>query len=446
MTKKIPLFLRLLILLLVIAITALTTYHITDDRNDKELRRLRLLQAEELAELEKKYQAQGFDMELLLALDRLYAQNSLTDAEKNSMTEHLLHAYATATGDVYAGYYSAEDYLALVEERNSRFVGIGVLVFSEKRNDGLLVVSVFPDSPAAECGLMPGDVILSADGLSFGALTPEEAFERLKGASDTPLTITYLRDDKTAELTLTRRTVTELTVTAKMLQNDIAYVRISSFSAVTPTQLANAVTAMRENGAESFVFDLRGNPGGLVASLAECLGALLPDGPIVHIEYPKNPQNNYTYRTENGTLFKQRADGTDEVRTDTDMADSLSLPSAVLIDEGTASAGELFAAALRDYASKSLCTARIFGVTSVGKGTVQATYRVAGGRAFKFSVATYNPPYSANYNGIGVLPHEVVPLPPSLQGTPPELLSEEDDTQLKAATTWLTALQSAHSA
>lgn len=432
--KTIGIFLLLLAVLL--TFSSLTVYQIVRRDTDRELRRLRLAQAEELASLEEAYGAKTFDLDFLLSLDRLYAANSLSDADKDALTDILVRAYVEGLGDKYAAYYDPDDYTAILEEQSSRFVGIGVTVFSDTFNGGLVVLDVYPDSPADEAGIIVGDILSSADGISFEGLTKDEAADLVKGEEGTSVTLSYWRGNDIRTVTLTRRSVTEQTVTAEMLDG-VGYVHIRHFTKATPTQLAASVDTLVEAGARAFIFDLRDNPGGLVTSIAECLGFLLPDGPIIHVEYQKNSAGNYRYETENGALFRIGAGTRDEVATDCDMARGLSYPVALLVNRNTASAGEVFAAAFRDYAARGEVSARLFGERTYGKGTVQATYRLNGGAAFKFSVATYLPPYSENYDGVGITPDVTVPLAPEFVGTPVELLNAADDAQLQAAFSWL---------
>ena len=430
-----------LILTVVAVLTGLTVYRFAKKDFDHQMRLLREAQAEELASLEESLTAKTFDLDPLLALDRLYSSHSLSDADKDALTEYLLYAYASGVGDPYSLYMSADDYTAYLERQSSRFVGIGVSVSAEmtqtEQGDGLTVLTVYRDSPAAEGGLLAGDVLLSADGIGFSGKSQQEAAALVRGEEGSSVFLTYLRNGQLSSLTLTRRSVTEDTVRFEMLPNGIAYIVINRFSSATAEQLEEAVKACSDENAQAFVFDVRNNPGGLVSSSAECLGFLLPDGDLIHVNYRKTKENDYTYRTKDGTLLRTTKSGEDAVTTATEMAHALSCPVAVLINENTASAGELFAAALRDYRDRNLLNARLFGEKTFGKGTVQATYRMAGGGAFKLSVATYKPPYGECFDGVGITPDQTVSLPEEYYKNPILSIPREKDTQLQAAVDWL---------
>lgn len=434
----------LLILTVASVLTGLTVYRFAKKNFDEEMRRMRLRQAEEMASLEEALSAKTFDLDLLLALDRLYAANSLTDAEKDALTESLLHAYASGTGDDYSIYMSADDYTAHLEKQSSRFVGIGLSVSADlaktEHGHGLSVLTVYRDSPAKEGGILPGDILLSADGISFEGKTQEEAASLVRGEEGSTVSLTYLRNGQISSVTLIRRAVTEDTVRSKMLCDGIAYILINRFSSATAKQLASALESCLQSGARAVIFDVRNNPGGLVSAVAECLGYLLPDGDLVHVNYAKKTESNYTYHVKEGRLLRKTETSEDAIGTQTDMAHALSLPTAVLTNENTASAGEIFAAALRDYRDQNLIRARLFGEKTYGKGTVQATHRLPNGGAFKLTVATYKPPYSDGFDAIGITPDQCVSLPDAYRQTPIELIPQNADTQLLSAVAWLETL------
>lgn len=393
------------------------------------------------ASYEEEREGALFDLDLLLQVDKIARENALTPPEKEALTEALLTAYAQAFGDKNTLYYSAEQYLSVTEEQNGSFVGIGVSVRAldetHATNGKLLVLSVFDGSPAAEIGILPGDVLTAADGVSFEGMTAAEAAKLVKGEAGTSVTLTAERNGERLSFTAVRRTVTETCVYSRMMENGIAYIRITDFTRVTAAQFASAMKATED--AKGIVFDLRSNPGGYVTSLVDCLSALLPNGPILHVNYAKESAS-YHYEKKDGELLYVHSDGTyDLKKTECDASGSLTRPCAVLIDRHTASAGEAFAAALRDYTEKGALNARLFGETSYGKGSVQITYKLENNAAFRLTVATYDPPYGENYHGVGVAPNEFVALHSGYEGALPETIPSDKDAPLAAALEWLSA-------
>lgn len=428
---------------LILIAAVFLTYFITKEWHTRRAADIRREASEALESLKASYEEERegtlFDLEILLQVDKIARENALTPPEKEALTEALIKAYAEAFGDKSTLYYTAEKYLSVTEEKNGTFVGIGVSVRAQNEDDAtngkLLVLSVFRDSPAEEIGILPGDVLTHANGVSFEGMTAAEAAKTVKGEAGTFVTLSVLRGDEVLSFTAERREVTETCVSCRMTDDGIAYIRLTDFTRVTASQFGAALEEARD--ATGIVFDLRGNPGGYVTSLVDCLSALLPDGPMMHVNYGKESKS-YRYEKKNGSLLYVHADGTYDIKeTECDASTVLTRPCAVLIDRHTASAGEAFAAALRDYTEKGMINARLFGETSYGKGSVQITYKLKNGGAFRVTVAKYDPPYGNNYHGVGVVPNEHVPLPSEYEGALPETVPSELDAPLAAALYWL---------
>ena len=438
------------LLLLALALSAMLTFYLVKAHSAARERALRLEAASALdsmqnaldsmkAELEQKPEDPQFDLDLLLQIDRIARENALTSAERDALTDALLSAYASSLNDAHTLYYTAEEYLSVTAQQNGSFVGIGVSVSASDPENGengcLTVLSVYPDSPAEEIGIRVGDMLIAAEGVSFFGMSAAEAVSLILGEEGTSVTLTLLRDETEITVTATRRTVKEIAVTGKWLTDGIAYVRILDFSRVTAEQMHGTLTRFAD--ADGFIFDLRGNPGGFLTALVDCLAPILPDGPFIHVNQKKEGAS-YHYEEKDGALCLVHEDGTyDYVQTVCNATASITAPCAVLIDEHSASAAEAFAAAVRDYAAKGMIRARLFGTTSYGKGTVQVTYKLANGGAFRLSIATYDPPFGANYHGVGIIPDETVFLREGLAGTLPEAIPEGEDAPLERASEWL---------
>jgi carboxyl-terminal processing protease len=223
-----------------------------------------------------------------------------------------------------------------------------------------------------------------------------------------------LRGEESFSLDLTLRKIESYSVSWRMLSEDesIGYIKIEEFNAKTAAQFKHAYDSALAAGAEKLIFDLRDNPGGEINSIADVLDYLLADGgPIAHCRY----RENSPLASESESFYADDGHAAD-------------LPMAVLCNKNTASAGELFTAALRDYN-----VATIVGEVTYGKGTMQNIFALPDGTAFTVSVARYDPPYGENYEGVGVIPHISVSLPEDAIKTGSFLLNEAEDTQLQAA-------------
>ncbi len=300
-----------------------------------------------------------------------------------ALTGAMLSCYQAAVGDQYAVYLDEEEYADYTQDYNAEYVGIGVYLSYDRMNDTALILSVFENSPALEAGLLPGDYIVAVDDVDVKDAGYYGILDLVSGEAGSTVKITVERNGQRFSKSMVRRSVTSTSVTYRKLAQDatIGYIKIEKFDAKTAEQFQTAVDALLADGVRGFVFDLRNNPGGELNSIVSVLDYLLPDGQaLVHFRY--SAQSGYpttTYMAEDGH--------------------TVNLPMVILCNEYTASAGELFTSAMRDYEA-----ATVVGVTTYGKGTAQGVIEFHDGTAFTVSVARYDPPFGENYEGVGIVP------------------------------------------
>lgn len=341
----------------------------------------------------------SFDWERLNEVEELIATEFLWDApDREALTNALLDAYIAALGDSYAAYYDAEEYAAYLTQRSGSFVGIGIRITNDE-DGAVLIDAVYKDSPAEGGGLLAGDRIVAVDGYTLS-----DGFDALSGAltgeEGTAVSLTVERGGERLTLTLVRAKVTLPTV-SYTLAGEVGTVVISGFDGGTFGQFKEAVDFLTESGATSLIFDLRGNPGGQVSAVCRMLCYLLPTGSdLTRISFADG-EDDYTIRDGGDCRqYVYAADGrVKTVETFSDGAHQVDLPFTVLVDEKTASAAELFAAALRDN-----CGSEIVGTVTRGKGCVQKIYELSAGCGVKFTISLYSPPVSENFHGVGIVP------------------------------------------
>lgn len=317
----------------------------------------------------------GIDFDKLLEVDAYVRANFIGTVDYEKAMQYMLDGYMYALGDKYSVYHTAEEMQALTDESNGDLVGIGVRVMMDDETGGIRILNVMHDSPALEAGLQVGDVIVKVGDLEVTADTYNTAVNDVAGEAGTELTVTILRNGETFERTLTRRLVRSEAVFLEMQENHTALIRIYEFTGNAADDFIAAMEEAQKAGATGYVFDVRNNPGGDLGVIVKILDYLLPEGPIVRI-----------------------VDASGEVvHTYTSDESEIQAPMVVLINENTASAAELFTSALLDY---DKCVT--VGQTTYGKGVMQNIITLPDGSGIRLTTHYYNPPYSENYNGVGI--------------------------------------------
>ncbi len=390
MSKKISIGTAVILMLLAVLVTFQLTFVALSNKYQSELNELTISQ----------------DMYAkLAAVDELYRTLYIGEIDEKTLTDNLIRGYVLGTGDKYAYYLDEEQFAEMMASNNAELQGIGIMVIYQ--NDMIEIISVMPDSPALDAGLEPGDIIAYVDGDSVAELGYTAAVNRLQGEAGTLAEFTVQRGDELIDYSIERGYVNEQSVMYHVYEPDptIGIVKILSFNLGTPEQFKSACEELIAGGVTKFVFDVRYNPGGDLESITEILDYLLPEGPLVRIV---------------------DADGNEDVRYSD--ASELDMPMCVLVNSSTASAAELFSSALQDYDK-----AELVGTVTYGKGTMQTIIRLADNTGIGISYRMYNPPYSDNYEGVGVQPDYVVEMDESVADKNIYKITDAEDTQLQKA-------------
>ncbi len=330
----------------------------------------------------------------------------LEEIDADQVENYLYKGAVAGLGDIYAAYYTKEEYQSMIDSTNGSYYGIGVEI-SQNMTTGIITISrIFEGSPAEEAGLLPGDVMYKIAGQEVTGEDLNKVVALIKGEEHTTVAVEVARDgeDDYLEFEVERRTIEVPTVESEMLENQIGYIAISSFDDVTTDQFITALDNLESQGMKALVVDLRNNGGGLVSSVCAILDRLLPEGLIVYTE------DKYGNREEEYS----------------DADHYFDKPLAVLVNGNSASASEIFAGAIKDYGIGTLV-----GTTTYGKGIVQKIYPLSDGTAVKLTVSKYYTPNGNNIHGTGIEPDVVVELDKRLQNTVE--VPREEDNQLQAA-------------
>lgn len=337
----------------------------------------------------------------LAFLERYYDVTDLSD--KDAVTDAMINAYVDSLGDRYSVYRTKDEYDSYSSGMSGNYVGIGVVV--TKDEDGLILInSVTAEGSANEAGIKSGDRITSVDGIPVIERGYNDSVDAIAGEEGTTVTLIVNRDGEDISFTLTRRRLVESSVTYS-LEDGIGYIRIASFKHNTDEQFIEAINYMEKNGARGIIYDLRNNTGGYLSSVLNALDYIAPKGTTL-----ASFSNDY----DDPVLSKS--------------SHSYLLPSVVLCNGMTASAGELFTAGIRDLADMGHLEAVLVGTKTFGKGIMQTTYTLSDGSTITMTVAYYMPPSGKNYHGTGITPDKVIEH------------SGDSDVQLAAAMTEIQAL------
>ena len=333
------------------------------------------------------------------------------DLTEDDISRAVVAAYVELTGDLYARYYTAAEYEELNKENVGNNQGIGITITENTDHDCIEIISVLPNTPAEKAGLLVGDLIVQV-GIGEKAekvseLGYEIALTKMRGESGTAMEIGIVRDgdfENIIEFTIIREPFTAESVTYAVSAEDssVGIVKILNFDLTTPTQFKAAMEDLISKKCTSFVYDVRNNPGGDLASISAVLALFLNEGDTIVITEDRqgNTETDVCKPVRYGGDYSSCNIVKEEI------GKYRSYPSAVLINENTASAAELFTGTLKSYGLST-----IVGVTTYGKGCMQSIIPLSNfgssySGALKMTTKYYRPYNMDNYHDIGITPTE----------------------------------------
>lgn len=329
---------------------------------------------------------------------------------ENALIDAALKGMASGTGDNYAYYYSAEEYAELQKQNEGSFVGIGILTVME--DDGAVrIVDVYANTPASEAGLLAGDQLIEINGVSYEGLDLSGFLDNMIAEEGAENSITVLRNGETLTFTIVPREVHTPSVSYRMLNDTVGYLRLTTFHGTCVEEAKTALKELQAQGMKSLVFDLRDNLGGSLYDALDIADLFLPKNRLI---------TSLRSRTDEEETFYTKTDGID-------------LPIVLLVNGYSASASELVAGAWKDYG-----TAYLIGTQTYGKGIVQSYFSIPETNGMlKITTEAYYTPNGICIHGIGITPDEVVELSEEAQRYSISVLPFELDTQLQAAIAYL---------
>lgn len=392
MNKKIPISLALAIAIVAMTITFCITMIVSMKRFDSTVTAV--------TEKETMY-------DKIAEVDKSVRDNYYGTIDDKLLYDTLGAGYLAGLGDKYAKYYTAAQYNAYLKTAAGKVMGIGVDVVKDATGYAR-VLTVYADSPAAEAGITVGSYITALDGVEVKALSNEAIRTLLQGEEGTVVKVSLLSADFTTESAqdLSRRAYRVPSVRCELL-NTTGYIRIRSFNEYTPSEFDAELQMLLTGGITGLVLDLRGNAGNDIENMVRVLDVLCPAAEVGNAVYKNGDTVSLGVTTDES---------------------SIQVPVVLITNSSTASAAELFCVTLRDVIS-----ARIVGVKTAGRGTVQTIFEQTDGSALEFTVAVMVPDNEDfAFDGVGVTPDFEIALSAAEEANSYELTVATDPQILRA--------------
>ena len=345
-------------------------------------------------------------LEYTLSQFRTELENKyIGEINDEELIDGALKGYVNALGDPYTTYYTKEEMKEIMEETNGNFVGIGIYMTENIKENVIMVIKPIENSPAEKAGILPGDIITKINDVEYTGNKLEEASNKIRGEEGTKVKLEIYRNGETKEFEITRKKVVISHITTKVLEDNIGYIAISDFDGDCANEFKTKYKELEKKGITKLIIDIRNNGGGIVDKSLEIANTMIEKGSTLLITKDKKNNEDITKATENPII---------------------NMPVVVLTNEYSASASEILAGALKDNNKATLV-----GTKTYGKGIIQELNKLSDGSGLKVTVSEYYTPNHTAINKIGITPDVEVEL--SDEAKKQSHLEEKDDNQLQKA-------------
>ena len=344
-------------------------------------------------------------------VSRLIESQYYQDVESSDYANTALEGVAAAAGDPYTRYLWGDSAKEYMESIDGNYMGIGVYIENNTKDNTIDVVSAIAGSPAEEAGLVTGDKIIAVNGTAYTGEQMNDAVNEMRGEDGTEVIVTVLRKStgKSEDLKLVRREIDIPNVSEKMITNDIGCITITQFTSGVSARFVSSYSKLLEKGMKRLIIDLRNNPGGLVDEAAAIANMFIEDGNVIVYTMDKK-----------GKRVDYPATG-----------EAADIPIVILANGGSASASEILTGALKDYG-----VGYLIGEKTYGKGIVQSVYDLSDDSILSVTVARYYTPNGVCIHGEGIEPDETIKMDAEKYSMLTDLPPEQDG-QLQAAIKYL---------
>ena len=323
------------------------------------------------------------------------------DVDSSKLIEGAINGMLNSLGDQHTVYFNEDAKDDFDTQLQGKYYGIGAQIQYVEENK-VQIVSIFDDSPAEKAGLKVGDIFVSIDGKSTDGMDATDIANELKSDKVTKSKLVMNRDGEEIEIDIVKDNITLLSVSSKMLDDNIGYISVGLFGKLTNDQFNDAIKKLEKEDMKSLIIDLRGNTGGYLTTVTDMLETFVKKGKVL-------------YKIENSDGVKEYKSSNDDIKKD---------DIVVLIDGVSASASEIMAASLRYN-----CDAKLVDTQTYGKGTVKKKKNLSNNSMIKYTIEKWLTPEGNNIDGEGIEPDYEVELDEDYANDP----SDKNDNQLQKA-------------
>lgn len=299
------------------------------------------------------------------------------DLDEEKMTEHAVKGYVEGIGEKYTEYLTKDEYEDLLITVRGNYVGIGIYM-SQTVNGEIVILMPMEGSPAEEAGLKTGDIITKINGEECTGLDLNLATAKIKGEEGTTVNLEILREKETFTLDVKRKRIEIKYIDSKVIEPGIGYIKLTSFDDGSAESFKEHLENLKKKNITSLIIDLRDNGGGIVEETIDIAECFVPREQVIMKSYNKD-QKETVVKSSNSKPTK--------------------LNIVVLVNENSASATEIFAAAIKDNK-----VGRIVGKTTFGKGVMQEVIELSTGGALKVTIEEFKTPNGDTINKTGIKP------------------------------------------
>lgn len=312
---------------------------------------------------------------------KLIDEYYIGDIDEQKLVDETIKGYINGLDDEYSEYMTAEEWNEYQANALGNYVGIGIYM-SQDVNGNIVVIEPIEESPAEAAGIQPEDIIVEVNGEDISGKDTSTVAAKIKGEEGTTVNLKLLRDNQYVTLDVERKAIKVYHVKNQMLENNIGYIKLSTFDEGCSEEFKTSFEELQKNGAQKLIIDLRDNTGGLVDEALNIADMILPKGDTILLTVDSKDNKETTIAQQDAII-------------DMDIV--------VLVNEYSASASEILVGALKDNEE-----ATVVGTKTYGKGVIQNVFSLSDGSVLKLTTAEYFTPNETKINKMGIEPDEVV--------------------------------------